>query len=117
MERSVMNGTDVKWLKEMFDQHNVDQQKYLDAKFESVEDKVGDVREAVVDLTTEIEDVEAVGMHSIDEVEDKVDKVEKGVIKKVAYGMGGAVVLSLLLWTALGTDALAIVLKFIGGVG
>jgi len=112
-----MNGTEVKWLKEMFDQHNVDQQKYLDAKFESVEEKVADVKTAVSDLTEEIEDVEAVVMHSIDEVEDKVDKVEKGVIRKIAYGMGGAVILSLLLWTALGTDALAIVLKFIGGVG
>lgn len=112
-----MNGTDVKWLKEMFDQHNIDQNKYLDAKFESVEEKVADVKVAVSDLTEEIENVEAVVTGSLDDLEDVVEEKEKSMHKKIVYGMGGAVVLSLLLWTALGTDALAIVLKFIGGVG
>ncbi len=112
-----MNGNEVKWLKEMFEQHKVDQQKYLDSKFESVEEKVADVKTAVCDLTEEIEDVEAVVTQSIDDVEDKVDEVEKGVTKKILYGMGGAVVMSLLLWTALGTDALAVVLRLIGAIG
>jgi hypothetical protein len=102
-----MNGTEVKWLKEMFEQHNEDQQKYLDAKFESLGDKIDT-------LASDIDDVEAVCAVGFDEIEDKVDENEKKTNKKIAYGMVAAVLVSLSFWTIFGTDAIAIVLKALG---
>lgn len=103
-----MNGSDVKWLKEMFEQHNKDQQKYLDAKFDALDRNMCDIKEGVAEMKIEIEDVEAVALDAVDDAEEKLEK-------KIYLTGAAAVVISLLLWTAFGTDALAIVLKFLGG--
>jgi hypothetical protein len=102
-----MNGSDVKWLKEMFEQHNEDQQKYLDAKFEGLSVQIGN-------LADDVDDIEAVCTVGLDEIEDKVDENEKKTNKKIAYGMVAAVLISLSMWTIFGTDAIAIVLKALG---
>jgi hypothetical protein len=102
-----MNGTEVKWLKEMFEQHNKDQQLYLDTKFEGLGEKIDN-------LATDIEDVEAVCSVALDDIEDKVDENEKKTNKKITYGMVAAVLISLSMWTIFGTDAIAIVLKALG---
>lgn len=104
-----MNGTEVKWLKEMFKQHNKDQQKYLDAKFEGLGDKIDN-------LADDIDDVEAVCSVALDDIEEKVEENEKKTNKKIVIGSAGAIILTILLWTALGTDALAILLKMVVGL-
>ncbi len=103
-----MNGSDIKWLKEMFEQHNKDQQKYLDTKFKALDDNISELKESVGNLQLEIEDVEAACLECMD---DELEKTNK----KIYFASASAVILSLLLWTAFGTDALAIVLKFISG--
>jgi hypothetical protein len=65
-----MNGSDVKWLKEMFEQHNEDQQKYLDAKFEGLAEKIDG-------LADDIDDVEAVCTAGLDDIEDQIEENEK----------------------------------------
>jgi len=101
-----MNGADVKWLEKMFEQHKEDQQLYLDAKFNNLSEQIGDIKESV-------EDVEVTLIADIDEIEDDMKELEKKTNKKIITGGIVAVVSTLALWTIFGTDALAIVLKFL----
>jgi len=101
-----MNSDEVKWLEKLFEQHKEDQQKYLDAKFDSVATQLKDVKESVEDLTEDIDDVEAACVACIDELEEKTNK-------KIIIGSAGAVVAALLLWTAFGTNAIGVVLKWL----
>lgn len=104
-----MNGADVKWLKELFEQHKEDQQKYLDAKFESVNDNIQEVKEGMRDLQEDIEDVEIACTEWVDDLEEKTNK-------RIIAGSAGAIVVSLLLWATFGTRAIEVILKFISGL-
>lgn len=102
-----MNGDDVKWLKELFDQHKKDQEKYLDSKFESLATKIDEVKNSVDDLQDEIEDVEVACVECIDDLEERQNK-------RIVIGSGTAVVVALAAWTIFGTDAIKIILGFFG---
>lgn len=104
-----MNSDEAKWLKELFDQHKADQQLYLDSKFENIATKIKEVKESVDDLQEDIEDVEVTCLALLDDVEESTNK-------KIVVGSVGAIALSLLLWTAFGTNALSVVLKWLAGV-
>lgn len=99
-----MNGSDIKWLKDMFEQHNKDQQKYLDTKFEALDENISELKASVGNLQIEIEDVEAACLECM---EDELEKTNR----KIYFASASAVILSLLLWTAFGTNAVEIILK------
>jgi seryl-tRNA synthetase len=101
-----MNGADVKWLEKMFEQHKEDQQLYLDTKFDNLSEQIGEIKDTV-------EDVEVALIADIDNVEEDMKELEKKTNKKIVAGGAGAVLVTLTLWTIFGTDALAIVLRFL----
>lgn len=103
-----MNSIDVAWLEKLFRQHKEDQQVYLNAKFNSMGEKIDDVKEQVGELAEDIEDVEVV-------CTDNIDDIEKKINKRIIAGSVGAIIVTLSLWTIFGTDALAIVLRLLGG--
>lgn len=105
-----MNSDEVKWLKELFEQHKKDQEKYLDAKFQGLDVKLIELKDSVEELTEDIEDVELTCLACLD---DEIKKTDK----KIIVGSAGAVAVALLLWTAFGTNALSIVLKWLTGIG
>lgn len=104
-----MNGEEVKWLEKLFEQYKEDQQKYLDSQFQSVSDKLGNLKESVDNLQEDIEDVEVACTECIDDLEESTNK-------KIIAGSAGAVVVSLLLWATFGTRAIEVILKFISGL-
>ncbi len=101
-----MNGSDVKWLKEMFEQHNSDQQLYLDTKFEHLEKKIDErtasLDEDICEVCDDLEQLEVVCAVMEDDLTEKITKT-------TLIGSAGAVGLSLVLWTAFGTNALSVV--------
>jgi len=101
-----MNGADVKWLEKMFEQHKEDQQLYLDTKFDNLSEQIGEIKDTV-------EDVEVALIADIDNVEEDMKELEKKTNKKIVIGGVVAVVSTLSLWTIFGTDALAMVLRFL----
>ena len=108
-----MNGSEVKWLKEMFQQHNRDQQLYLDSKFGALEAKMDKREESCKDcrdcIHGKIDSVE-LEVEDLDEVVLILENdLRSRIVKSVAVGSAGAVFLSLVLWTAFGTNALTVV--------
>ena len=93
-----MNGDDVIWLEKLFKQHRVDQQMYLDDKFNVVNKKLDtraqDCKECRKCLNEDIE--------SLDE---KIEEADKGSTKKVVIGSVSAICVSIVLWTAFGAGA------------
>lgn len=105
-----MNGADVKWLEKMFKQHKEDQQLYLDTKFDTLKTQIEDIKDSV-------EDVEVALVADLDDIEIDLKELEKKTNKRIIVGGAGAVVVTLTLWTIFGTNALAVILRLIGGIG
>ncbi len=101
-----MNGDDIKWLEKLWEQHNEDQQKYLDNKFDVVNDKLDTRAQDCKDCRKCLDE-------DIEELDEKIEEVSKGSTKKVIYGSIGAVSTSLILWTAYGAGAINYIIKFV----
>ncbi len=93
-----MNGDDVVWLEKLWNQHKEDQTKYLDNKFDVVNDKLDtraqDCKECRKCLD---EDIEELG--------EKVEETGKNSTKKAMIGSVSAICVSIVLWTAFGAGA------------
>jgi len=106
-----MNSSDVEWLEKIFEQHKEDQQKYLDEKFRIINDKLDiGTNNCEVYRTRCIERVDkCLECHTKDIKDVAASSTRKAVIAGAA-----SVIITLLLWTAFGTEALDHVLTFLG---
>ena len=108
-----MNSSDVKWLEKVFEQYKEDQRIYLDSKFDAICEKL-DTRRAECQAWT------ARCRNCVDktlsEIEKEVTDCKKSSTAKTIVGSVGAVVMTILLWTALGTDALHDLIILLGSL-
>jgi len=114
-----MERKDAEWLEKLFTQYKEDQmliaeklaeatKLYFDSKFDNVGLQLEGVKES-------IESVEVTLVADLDDLECDIRDIEKKTNKKIIASGVGAIIVTLSLWTIFGTDALAILLKFISG--
>jgi hypothetical protein len=117
----MINDEDTKWLEKMYQQHIADQEKvaeklaevtkmYFDAKFEGLKVQIEGVKESV-------EGVEVTLAADVEDIVCDLKDLEKSTNKKILAGGAGAIIITLTLWTIFGTDALAVILRLISGIG
>ena len=94
-----MNGDDIKWLEKLWEQHNEDQQRYLDDKFDVVNNKLDTRAQDCKDCRKCLDE-------DIEELDEKIEETDKSSTKKTIIGSVGAVCISIVLWTAFGAGAI-----------
>jgi hypothetical protein len=101
-----VNGEDIKWLEKLWGQHNKDQQRYLDDKFNVVNNKLDTRAQNCKDCRKCLDE-------DIEELDEKIEGVSASTTKKIVFGSIGAVSTSLILWTAYGAGAINYVIRFV----
>ncbi len=108
-----MNSSDVKWLEKVFEQYKEDQRLYLDDKFDTIASKLDERRAECQAWTARCRSCVD---KTLREIEDEVKDCKKTSTAKTVVGSVGAVVMTILLWTALGTDALHDLIMLLGSL-
>ena len=108
-----MNSSDVKWLEKVFEQYKDDQRIYLDDKFASLAVKLDERRAECKAWTQRCRTCVDSNMGDLS---SSIDECKKASTTKAILGSAVAVFLTMLLWTAFGTDALHDIIMLIGSL-
>jgi len=101
------NSHDVTWMEKLFRQYREDQRKYLDEKFDDIGKKLDN-------RIKDCKDCRACIDSNILALNEEIKKNNKDTTRKVLVGGAVAVAISITLWSLFGTDAISIVLSYLG---
>jgi hypothetical protein len=114
-----LNGEEIKWLKELFDQHKKEQQLYLDTKFDGIERKLDEVKIISVSAAEGIIESEKHCLVCKSELCKNIENTKKDLKKMINKRLvaGGIItgVATLSLWAAFGTDIVKMIIAIFAG--